>query len=156
MISTMRLDIDHADEYVRNTTTCAFSVIASVPGIPSLLLFLKVICRSKKSWQAHHTGIRFAQQITPILGCAVLPYLRNLVDYISHGVCQMSSIWTSAIALVRVEPYVRQDEQQKVETMTALGLAAFAEAAAPYGIESFDDMFKYLSVCIAAKVLRHP
>ncbi|KAG1851372.1 hypothetical protein F4604DRAFT_1513693, partial [Suillus subluteus] len=58
MISTMRPDIDHADEYIRNTTTCAFSVIASTLGIPFLLPFLKAVCRSKKSWQAHHTGIR--------------------------------------------------------------------------------------------------
>ena len=48
MISTMRPDIDHADEYVRNTTARAFSVVASALGIPSLLPFLKAVCRSKK------------------------------------------------------------------------------------------------------------
>ena len=42
MISTMRPDIDHADEYVRNTTARAFSVVASALGIPSLLPFLKI------------------------------------------------------------------------------------------------------------------
>nr|GAT46774.1 predicted protein [Mycena chlorophos] len=36
------------------------------------------------------------------------------------------------------------DEQQKVRTMTALGIAALAEAAAPYGIESFDNVLKPL------------
>jgi splicing factor 3B subunit 1 len=36
------------------------------------------------------------------------------------------------------------DEQQKVRTMTALGLAALAEAAAPYGIEPFDEVLKPL------------
>jgi len=61
MISTMRPDIDHADEYVRNTTARAFSVVASALGIPSLLPFLKAVCRSKKSWQARHTGIRIVQ-----------------------------------------------------------------------------------------------
>jgi splicing factor 3B subunit 1 len=35
MISTMHPDIDHANEYVRNTTARAFSVIASALGIPS-------------------------------------------------------------------------------------------------------------------------
>jgi len=30
------------------------------------------------------------------------------------------------------------DEQQKVRTITALTIAALAEAATPYGIESFD------------------
>ena len=41
MISTMRPDIDHADEYVHNTTACAFAVVASTPGIPSPLPFLE-------------------------------------------------------------------------------------------------------------------
>lgn len=123
MISTMRPDIDHADEYVRNTTARAFSVVASALGIPSLLPFLKAVCRSKKSWQARHTGIRIVQQIAIMMGCAVLPHLRNLVDCIAHGLA---------------------DEQQKVRTMTALGLAALAEAAAPYGIESFDNVLKPL------------
>lgn len=57
MISTMRPDIDNIDEYVRNTTARAFAVVASALGIPSLLPFLKAVCRSKKSWQARHTGI---------------------------------------------------------------------------------------------------
>ena len=58
MISTMRPDIDNIDEYVRNTTARAFAVVASALGIPSLLPFLKAVCRSKKSWQARHTGIQ--------------------------------------------------------------------------------------------------
>ena len=123
MISTMRPDIDHADEYVRNTTARAFSVVASALGIPSLLPFLKAVCRSKKSWQARHTGVRIIQQIAIMMGCAVLPHLRNLVDCIAHGL---------------------SDEQQKVKTMTALAIAALAEAAAPYGIESFDNVLKPL------------
>jgi splicing factor 3B subunit 1 len=123
MISTMRPDIDHIDEYVRNTTARAFSVVASALGIPSLLPFLKAVCRSKKSWQARHTGIRIVQQIAILMGCAVLPHLRNLVDSIAHGL---------------------EDEQQKVRTMTALAMAALAEAAAPYGIESFDNVLKPL------------
>jgi splicing factor 3B subunit 1 len=123
MISSMRPDIDHTDEYVCNTTARAFSVVASALGIPSLLPFLKAVCRSKKSWQARHTGICIVQQIAIMMGCAVLPHLRNLVDCITHGL---------------------SDEQQKVRTMTALGLAALAEAAAPYGIESFDNVLKPL------------
>ncbi|WWC91843.1 uncharacterized protein L201_006790 [Kwoniella dendrophila CBS 6074] len=123
MISTMRPDIDHVDEYVRNTTARAFSVVASALGIPALLPFLRAVCRSKKSWQARHTGIRIIQQIAIMMGCAVLPHLRNLVDTVADGL---------------------QDEQQKVRTMTALALAALAESAAPYGIESFDNVLKPL------------
>ena len=85
MIATMRPDIDHVDEYVRNTTARAFAVVASALGIPALLPFLKAVCRSKKSWQARHTGIKIVQQVAILLGCAVLPHLKNLVDIIQHG-----------------------------------------------------------------------
>ncbi|EUB57959.1 Splicing factor 3B subunit [Echinococcus granulosus] len=123
MISTMRPDIDNVDEYVRNTTARAFAVVASALGIPSLLPFLKAVCKSKKSWQARHTGIKIVQQISILMGCAILPHLRSLVEIIEHGLV---------------------DEQQKVRTITALALAALAEAATPYGIESFDSVLKPL------------
>ncbi|KAL4188440.1 hypothetical protein AMTRI_Chr08g160140 [Amborella trichopoda] len=108
MISAMRPDIDNMDEYVRNTTARAFSV---------------AVCQSKKSWQARHTGIKIVQQIAILMGCAVLPHLRYLVQIIEHGL---------------------NDENQKVRTITALSLASLAEAAAPYGIESFDSVLKPL------------
>ncbi|XP_050212265.1 uncharacterized protein LOC126662350 [Mercurialis annua] len=123
MIAAMRPDIDNIDEYVRNTTARAFSVVASALGIPALLPFLKAVCQSKKSWQARHTGIKIVQQIAILIGCAVLPHLRSLVEIIEHGL---------------------NDENQKVRTITALSLAALAEAAAPYGIESFDSVLKPL------------
>lgn len=87
MISTMRPDIDNMDEYVRNTTARAFAVVASALGIPSLLPFLKAVCKSKKSWQARHTGIKIVQQIAILMGCAILPHLKNLVEIIEHGKC---------------------------------------------------------------------
>ena len=85
MISTMRPDIDNMDEYVRNTTARAFAVVASALGIPSLLPFLKAVCKSKKSWQARHTGIKIVQQIAILMGCAILPHLKSLVEIIEHG-----------------------------------------------------------------------
>lgn len=57
------------------------------------------------------------------MGCAILPHLRSLVEIIEHGLV---------------------DEQQKVRTITALSIAALAEAATPYGIESFDSVLKPL------------
>ncbi|WIA10471.1 hypothetical protein OEZ85_010662 [Tetradesmus obliquus] len=123
MIAAMRPDIDNIDEYVRNTTARAFSVVASALGIPALLPFLKAVCLSKKSWQARHTGIKIVQQIAILMGCAVLPHLKALVDIIKHGL---------------------KDENQKVKTITSLSLAALAEAASPYGIESFDDVLEPL------------
>merc|ERR1712093_325058 len=102
MISTMRPDIDNVDEYVRNTTARAFSVVASSLGIQSLLPFLKAVCQSKKSWQARHTGIKIVQQIAILMGCAVLPHLKGLVDCI--GGCL-------------------NDDQTKVLTVTSLAIA---------------------------------
>ena len=54
MIAAMRPDIDNIDEYVRNTTARAFSVVASALGVPALLPFLKAVCLSKKSWQVRN------------------------------------------------------------------------------------------------------
>jgi splicing factor 3B subunit 1 len=85
MIAAMRPDIDNVDEYVRNTTARAFSVVASALGIPALLPFLKAVCQSKKSWQARHTGIKIVQQIAILMGCAVLPHLKSLVDIVKNG-----------------------------------------------------------------------
>ncbi len=123
MIATMRPDIDNKDEYVRNTTARAFAVVASALGIHSLLPFLKAVCQSKRSWEARHTGIKIIQQIAILMGCAVLPHLKALVEIISGGL---------------------NDDQTKVRTITALSLAALAEAAAPYGIESFDIVLRPL------------
>lgn len=125
MISTMRPDIDDSDEFVRNTTARAFSVVASALGIPSMIPFLKAVCQSKKSWQARHTGIKIVQQVAILMGCAVLPHLTNLVDIIHHGL---------------------EDENQKVRTITALAVSGLAEAAYPYGIESFALVLKPLAV----------
>lgn len=123
MTSTMRPDIDHPDEYVRNTTARAFAVVASALGIPALLPFLRAVCRSKKSWQARHTGVKIVQQIPILMGCAILPHLKGLVDCIADNL---------------------HDEQAKVRTVTALAIAALAEAANPYGIESFDEILNPL------------
>lgn len=123
MISNMRPDIDNADEYVRNTTARAFAVVASALGIPSLIPFLKAVCLSKKSWQARHTGIKVVQQIAILMGCAILPHLKQLVSVVEHGL---------------------EDNEPKVKTITALAIAALAEAAAPYGIESFDNVLRPL------------
>eukprot|EP01132_Coremiostelium_polycephalum_P004779 gene4779-5959_t len=123
MTATMRPDIDSPEEDIRNTTARAFAVVASSLGIPSLLPFLKAVCRSKKSWQARHTGIKIVQQIAILMGCAVLPHLKNLVEIVEHGLT---------------------DTEPKVKIITALAVAALAEAATPYGIESFDSVIEPL------------
>lgn len=117
MIATMRPDIDNADENVRRNTARAFAVVASALGIPSLAPFIKAVCASKKSWLARHTGLKIVQQIAILLGCAILPHLKNLVEIIQCNI---------------------NDEQPKIRTMTALAIAALAEAAYPYGVEAFE------------------
>jgi splicing factor 3B subunit 1 len=57
------------------------------------------------------------------MGCAVLPHLKGLVDCIGGNL---------------------NDDQTKVRTVTSLAIAALAEAANPYGIESFDDILNPL------------
>ena len=133
MIATLRPDIDSVDEYVRNVTSRAFAVIASALGVPSLLPFLKAVCQSRKSWYARHTGIKIIQQIASLMGCAILPYLKELVDSLAHGL---------------------NDEQNKVRIMSALTLAALAEAAHPYGIESFDVVLRPLWLGIQQSKVR--
>ncbi|CAG9326303.1 unnamed protein product [Blepharisma stoltei] len=123
MIATMRPDIDHIDEYVRNTTARAFAVVASALGIPALLPFLKAVCHSRKSWFAKHTGIKIVQQIAILIGCSILPHLKSLTEIIKDGLL---------------------DEQPKVRTITALAIAALAEASAPYGIEAFEHIIQPL------------
>ena len=51
MLAAMRPDIDEMDEYVRNVTARALSVVSSAMGIPALLPFLGAVCASKKNWQ---------------------------------------------------------------------------------------------------------
>jgi splicing factor 3B subunit 1 len=123
MISVMRPDIDHVDEYIRNTTSRAFAVVASALGVPALLPFLKAVCKSKKSWQARHTGAKIIQQIAILMRSAVLPHLDLLVGAIVNGL---------------------SDEEHKVRTQAALALASLAEASSPYGIEAFENALKPL------------
>lgn len=123
MIHTMRPDIDNENEYVRNTTARAFAVVASALGIPALLPFLKAVCQSRKSWQARHTGIKIIGQIAILMGAAVLPHLKMMVQISEHGLT---------------------DEHQKNRKITALALASLAEAAFPYGIEAFDSVLRPL------------
>ena len=123
MITTMKPDIDHPDEFVRNTTAQAFAVVASALGIPALLPFLKAVCASKKSWMAKHTGIKIVSQIAQMMGCGILPYLKQMVDIVQSGLT---------------------DEQFQIRTMTAIAIASLVEAASPYGIECFDSILRPL------------
>lgn len=58
-----------------------------------------------------------------LVQCLTHDVMQSLVDIVKHGLV---------------------DENQKVKTITALTIAALAEASAPYGIESFDDVLEPL------------
>ena len=50
-----------------------------------MLPFLRAVCKSKKSWMVRHTGIKIIYQIAQLMGCAVLPHLKHLVECIKDG-----------------------------------------------------------------------
>ena len=77
------------------------------------------------------------------MGCAILPHLRSLVDIIEHGlVDEQQKVFHSSFN--NLLNHFMIHHFPKVRTITALALAALAEAATPYGIESFDSVLKPL------------
>ncbi|RCK62887.1 U2 snRNP component prp10 [Candida viswanathii] len=125
IISTLRPDLDHVDEYVRNLTARIFAIVANTLGLKSFLPFLKAVVKSKKNWTARHTGIKIIQQLCIMLGegngSTILPYLSTLVE-------------------ILIPPI--NDEATQVRTITALTLGQLAENVSPYGIESFEPVLE--------------
>lgn len=123
IISTVRQDIEHEDEYVRNTTARAMAVVGKALGITQLLPFLSAVCHSKNSWRARHTGIKIVQQLGILFGIGVLPQLQSLVECIQDGL---------------VDPHI------PLRILTANTLATLAQSSYPYGIEAFNSMLEPL------------
>lgn len=119
MIAAMRKDIDDPEEQIRNTTARAFAVVASALGVHTIIPFLRAVCKSKKSWQARHTGLKIIQQIAISTGRGVLPYLHEFTELIKVGL---------------------EDEQLKVRVMASLSLSATAEACSPHGLEALEPV----------------
>lgn len=123
MISTLRVDIDHPDDYVRNLVSVTFAVVASSLGLQIVLPFLKAICNSKKSWLARHTGVRIIRQIPALMGPRILPHLDGLVN------CLLTNV---------------EDQYLTVRTTAASAIASLARASKPYGFESFEPVIEPL------------
>jgi splicing factor 3B subunit 1 len=125
MISSLRPDLDHVDEYIRNITSRVFAIVANTLGLVSFLPFLKAVVKSKKNWTARHTGIKIVQQLSIILGGgngnAILPYLGQLVEVLKPALT---------------------DEVLQVRSITALTLSQLADNVKPYGIESFESILE--------------
>ncbi|GME71764.1 unnamed protein product [[Candida] boidinii] len=86
MISTLRPDIDHSDEYIRNIVSRTFAVVASSLGIQQLLPFLKAVCNSKKSWLARQTGVKIVQQISILMSAGILSHLAGLISCVQKNI----------------------------------------------------------------------
>lgn len=123
MISTLRPDIDHPDDYVRNTVARTLAVVSHSLGIPAMVPFLKAVCSSKKSWRARHTGLRIVQHTARMLGSGVLPHLPGLVS------CAARNIGFEVV---------------QVRSMACMAVCGLAEAAKPYGIECFEPLLDSL------------
>ncbi|CUM62823.1 uncharacterized protein PRCAT00000381001 [Priceomyces carsonii] len=125
MISSLRPDIDHVDEYVRNITSRVFAIVANTLGLVNFLPFLKAVIKSKKNWMARHTGIKIVQQLCVLLGRgngnSILPFLTQIVEVMKPGLT---------------------DEMLQVRTMTALTISQLADNVKPYGIESFEPILE--------------
>jgi splicing factor 3B subunit 1 len=116
IIARLRPDIDNADPYVRDTTARALAVVGQTLGIPAILPFIRAVCMSKKSWQAQHSGILVVRHLAVLMGCAVLPYLKQLVACVEGGLL---------------------NREISIRTVTALSLGSLAQASYPYGFDSF-------------------
>jgi splicing factor 3B subunit 1 len=123
MINILRPDLSNEDEYVRTLISKTFAVIANSLGIQSLIPFLKAISRTKKNWIIRNTGIRIIQQIAILMGSTILPYLNQLIHCIYKKL---------------------NDEVVNVRMAAASTISSLAEAASPYGYESFEIVIKPL------------
>lgn len=123
MITALRPNVDHNDLHVRNATARALAVVALALSIPSVLPFIKAVCKSTKSWQARYTGCKMVQQVATMLASGVLPHLPGLIECVKDCL---------------------KDENQKVRVSAALSIAGLAEASNPFGIEAFDEVLNDL------------
>ncbi|SCU86572.1 LANO_0C08460g1_1 [Lachancea nothofagi CBS 11611] len=123
IITNVRTDIDHQDEYVRNITSRVLAVVAKALGVSTMIPFLKAVCHSRKSWRARHTGMRIIQRIGIFMGIGVLPYLQSLIECISDSL---------------------SDEQLPVRIASAQCITSLAQSTFPYGIDTFNVVLEPL------------
>lgn len=123
LINILRPDLSSDDEYVRTLVSKTFAVIANTLGIPILLPFLKAVCHSKDNWNIRFTGTKIIQQIAILMGSLILPNLNQLILCINKNI---------------------EDEVLNVRIITASTISSLAEAASPYGFESFQILIKPL------------
>lgn len=125
IISSLRPDLDHSDEFVRNLTARVFAIVSTTFGLLKVLPFVKAVINSKKSPKARHTGIKIIQHLCINLGgnngASILPYLSLIVSTLQSGL---------------------EDELLQVRTATANTISLLADSVNPYGIDSFEPVLE--------------
>merc|ERR1712241_858912 len=111
------------DYYARVEGREIMGNLAKAAGLATMISTMRPDIDNIDEYVRNTTARAFAVVASALGIPSILPHLRALVEIIEHGLV---------------------DEQQKVRTITALALAALAEAATPYGIESFDSVLKPL------------
>lgn len=124
MIAIVGAQMNDESEHVRETAARAFGMVAVALGIPDVLPFLRFACQSKE-WplRVRHTGIKVVEQIAIRMGCGLEPHAKSLVDIIAEGL---------------------DHRDLEMFRITALSLAAIADAIATYGHETFKPVFTYI------------
>lgn len=136
-LKTMRTGITSLDPDERDMTARCFAVVAQSLGIPSVLPFLKAVCKST-SLEARLTGAKIIQHIAILMRIGVLPYLNDLVSIIEQNL--KNQILTG-----------KEDESKKlknIQDITANAISSLAESVSPFGIESFKNVLKPLWDCL--------
>mmetsp|Transcript_7544 Transcript_7544/g.10645 ORF Transcript_7544/g.10645 Transcript_7544/m.10645 type:complete len:799 (+) Transcript_7544:63-2459(+) len=123
MLTALRPDVDNTDEFVRFSCARSLSVVGISLGVNNIIPFIEAVCKSKKSWQARHTGIKVIQQIAILLKSSVRPYVKKFLEIIKHGIL---------------------DENERIRTLTALTISQLADSIYPNGIEFFHDILQIL------------
>ncbi|KAI5970250.1 prp10 [Candida margitis] len=127
MISTVRPDLDHVDEYMRNLTSRVLAIVANTLGLAQFMPFLKAVVKSRKTWTAKHTGIKAIQQLCILLGkgngSPILPHLSLIVETLAPAI---------------------SDEVPQVRRIAAATFSSLAETVEPYGIDAFEPVLERL------------
>ncbi|EEQ37728.1 hypothetical protein FOB63_001541 [Clavispora lusitaniae] len=122
LVASLRPDLDHSDEYVRNVTARVFAVVAVTLGLAKVVPFVRAVIKSKSA-PARHTGIRIVHHICVLLGggngAAVLPHLASLVSVLQPAL---------------------GDEAVHVRSAAAGTMAQLAESVRPYGAAALEPV----------------